>query len=304
MNASAGQKPHSAEYFGAQRNHWWNLDFLELMAQRWRLAEAKRVLDVGCGVGHWTRLVATFLPDDAQVTGIDREAAWVDKATHITSQGPGHRRIVFQQAAVENLPFADGSFDVVTCQTVLIHVHDVRAAMREMVRVLKPGGLLCVVEPNNMARALATEDVVEGQDMSRILGRVELQLTCERGKYLLGEGHNSIGEYLPRFFHEMGLQDMHLHMSDKAFKLVPPYSSPSEMAELKQSEEWVERSFWIWSLDETRAYFLAGGGDAARFETLWSQVMADEAAFVENARRREAYKAGGCMTYLVSGRKP
>jgi 2-polyprenyl-3-methyl-5-hydroxy-6-metoxy-1,4-benzoquinol methylase len=52
------EKPHSADYFGATRDFWWNHDFLELMSARWRLAAVRSVLDVGCGVGHWGRCLA------------------------------------------------------------------------------------------------------------------------------------------------------------------------------------------------------------------------------------------------------
>src|SRR4051812_44702072 len=40
---------------GDWRDTWWNADFLDLMARRWGLSSALRVLDVGCGVGHWGR---------------------------------------------------------------------------------------------------------------------------------------------------------------------------------------------------------------------------------------------------------
>jgi ubiquinone/menaquinone biosynthesis C-methylase UbiE len=53
-------KPHSAEYFGDTRDFWWNSDFLELMGKRLQFGNMKKILDVGCGVGHWGRLLALF----------------------------------------------------------------------------------------------------------------------------------------------------------------------------------------------------------------------------------------------------
>ena len=79
-NQFKGHAAHSAEYFGDTRDHWWNLDFLRLMAQRWKLDAVRDVLDVGCGVGHWGMLLAAVLPELARVTGVDREPAWVDEA--------------------------------------------------------------------------------------------------------------------------------------------------------------------------------------------------------------------------------
>src|SRR5207253_78300 len=81
MSPSDTAKPHSAEYFGDSRDFWWNADFLALMAARWNVTHVRTMLDVGCGIGHWGRTLAPVLPSDVRVTGIDREAAWVEKAT-------------------------------------------------------------------------------------------------------------------------------------------------------------------------------------------------------------------------------
>ena len=48
-------EPHSAAHFGEQRDFWWHRDFLDLMALRWKLADASSIADIGCGLGHWSR---------------------------------------------------------------------------------------------------------------------------------------------------------------------------------------------------------------------------------------------------------
>jgi ubiquinone/menaquinone biosynthesis C-methylase UbiE len=60
----------------------------------------------------------------------------------------------YQLGTAEAIPFPDSYFDMVTCQTVLIHVKDITIALNEMLRVLKPGGLLAVAEPNNLVSRL------------------------------------------------------------------------------------------------------------------------------------------------------
>jgi SAM-dependent methyltransferase len=82
----ASDTPHSAEYFGEQRDFWWNRDFLELMARRWGLPEAPRMLDVGCGVGHWGRLMLSLVSPRASLVGLDREPKWIEEATRIATQ--------------------------------------------------------------------------------------------------------------------------------------------------------------------------------------------------------------------------
>ncbi len=74
-NEFKGQTAHSAEYFGDARDHWWNRDFLQLVARRWRFDEVRDVLDVGCGVGHWGMLLAAVLPESTRVTGGRRSRA-------------------------------------------------------------------------------------------------------------------------------------------------------------------------------------------------------------------------------------
>lgn len=63
---------HSAEYFGDTRNFWWNSDFLELIGKRLSLDRVRDALDVGCGVGHWTHLIAQVLPKSARLLGGSR----------------------------------------------------------------------------------------------------------------------------------------------------------------------------------------------------------------------------------------
>jgi ubiquinone/menaquinone biosynthesis C-methylase UbiE len=138
---------HSAEYFGDTRDHWWNLDFLELIGKRLSLDRANDVLDVGSGVGHWGQLLANVIPRSARVQGVDRDPLWVEKAAARAAACGLAARFTYQVAVAEKLPFADASFDLVTCQTVLIHLPDPRAAVDEMLRVARPGGLILAAEP-------------------------------------------------------------------------------------------------------------------------------------------------------------
>src|SRR3954471_10555045 len=96
-NPFKGQAAHSAEYFGDTRDHWWNLDFLRLMAKRWKLDAVRDVLDVGCGVGHWGMLLASVVPESVHFTGIDREASWVRQASERAMARGLHKRFSYVQ---------------------------------------------------------------------------------------------------------------------------------------------------------------------------------------------------------------
>ncbi|MEQ1919056.1 MAG: methyltransferase domain-containing protein [Elusimicrobiota bacterium] len=297
------EKPHSAEYFGDQRDFWWNTDFMALMAERWQLSQARHILDAGCGIGHWGRVLAPFLSPEAVLTGVDREPEWVEKATAI-AKAKGLSRFSYRQGDANALPFDDAQFDLVTCQTLLIHVPDPRATLRELARVLKPGGLLVLSEPNNLAGSLVRDSEDFDGNIDSLIAVVRLMALCERGKAALGLGNNSIGDLLPSLLHEAGLKDLQAYLSDKTTLTLPHISSPGQAATLAQTKDWVARDFWIWERNETESYFRAGGGKPEEFSMLWDNAMERQTRSFQAAKEQRLSAVGAGLQYLMSGRKP
>ena len=296
------EKPHSAEYFGDQRDFWWNPDFMALMAERWQLSQARHILDAGCGIGHWGRVLAPFLSPDAALTGVDREPEWVEKATAL-AKAKGLSRFSYRQDDANSLPFGDAQFDLVTCQTLLIHVPDPRATLKEFMRVLKPGGLLALSEPNNLAGSLVRDSENFNGDIDVLMDAARLQALCERGKAALGLGNNSVGDLLPGLLHEAGLEDIQVYLSDKATLTLPNQSTPGQAAGLAQTEDWLERDFWIWEKAETESYFRAGGGAPAEFQKLWANAMDYGRRSFQAAKEQRLSAVQAGFQYLMSGRK-
>lgn len=297
-------EPHSAAFFGRMRDFWWNLDHVELLAARLGLERVRSVLDVGAGVGHWGRLLVSVLSRDATLVGIDPEILWVAEATRRAHDLGLADRLRYEHGCAEALPFADAAFDLVTCQTLLIHVSEPEIVVREMLRVTKPGGLIVASEPNNRARLLV--DTSETADLS-IDDRADLlrfYLTCERGKKALGEGDNSVGDLVPGYFARQGLVEIQTFLSDKASAVVPPYTSEEQQLLSSDYADEVARGRWGWSRVEARRFFLAGGGDEIDFDTGWERRIGENGAAAAAVERGSFHTAGGGIHYLVSGRRP
>jgi SAM-dependent methyltransferase len=79
------------------------------------------------------------------------------------------------KADITDLPFADDSFDVILCSHVLEHVVDDRKAMRELYRVLRPGGWALVLVPIDFSRSETFEDptIVAPEDRVRLFGQAD-----------------------------------------------------------------------------------------------------------------------------------
>jgi 2-polyprenyl-3-methyl-5-hydroxy-6-metoxy-1,4-benzoquinol methylase len=107
-----------------------------------------RVLDVGCSWGPIT--IATAESDRvARVIGLDLEHEALALGDAVLASRPGlSNKLDFVCAPAEQLPFAAGQFDLVICHTVIEHVADVEVALLEMLRVLRPGGVLHLEAPN------------------------------------------------------------------------------------------------------------------------------------------------------------
>ena len=99
-----------------------------------------RVLDFGCGPGSISVGLARAVAP-GELHGVDMEASQIELAKS-AARDHGQDNAIFQVGDVTDLPFEDGFFDVAHCHNVLMHVPDTRAALAEVLRVLKPGGVV------------------------------------------------------------------------------------------------------------------------------------------------------------------
>lgn len=117
----------------------WRADIMERMDVK---AGAK-ALDVCCGTGDWTISMAQSVGSQGDVTGLDFSNAMLSSAAPKTGAYPN---ITLIQGNAMQLPFEENTFDYVTIGFGLRNVPDYETALKEMFRVVKPGGIVACLE--------------------------------------------------------------------------------------------------------------------------------------------------------------
>ena len=110
-----------------------------------KLQPGERVLDLGSGAGTDTLVAAQMVGPEGRVTGIDMTPEMLVKA-RASADEMKQENVEFVEGEVEQLPFADASFDVVISNGVIDLVPDKDAVFSELFRVLEPGGRIQVAD--------------------------------------------------------------------------------------------------------------------------------------------------------------
>jgi SAM-dependent methyltransferase len=124
---------------GADERHWWyrgRRRVIRAELERLALAEPATILDAGCGSGRTMQLLSAY--GVASGVELSESAAEVARARGIGDVVIGR---------LEDLPWPDAHFDLITCLDVIEHTPDDRATLAELLRVCRPGGYLLVTVP-------------------------------------------------------------------------------------------------------------------------------------------------------------
>jgi len=130
-------------YFGLQAEldftkHIGALDTTNELLELLHIDGSEYVLEVGCGVGRTPAYVAKKF--GCRVVGVDIREKMIARCRERAQREGLEHLLEFQVADAQDLPFEDAVFDVVMCESVVAMVPDQQKAMREYVRVVKPGG--------------------------------------------------------------------------------------------------------------------------------------------------------------------
>lgn len=143
-----------------------------LRSRKFDVTRFRSFLDVGSGAGQILKHLLELAPKDSNLVAFDLSQQMLRRA-RLRLKNP---RVRFVAGDLTALPFADETFDCITCGWVIEHLADPTPGLREMGRVLRPGG---------SALILATEDTVSGFLCSRTwncrtYNRRELQEACNQ----------------------------------------------------------------------------------------------------------------------------
>jgi ubiquinone/menaquinone biosynthesis C-methylase UbiE len=176
------------------------------------LTPGQRLLDVGCGLGDAALALAADLGGTGEVVGIDASVEMIAAARARARSAVCRVRFVVADAL--NLDEPDSSFDVVRSERTLQWLTDPGAAVAEMVRVLRPGGLVSLVDTDWSTFAIAVGD----DDLARI---VHDAMQTERGR------PSNIGRHLDELAREAGLKVLGHTTATQQWNAWDPDESPA-----------------------------------------------------------------------------
>ena len=133
-------------------------DVVEQRCQLLRLLSPRpgqRVLDIGSGPGLLAAELADTVGADGQVVGLDLAEPMLEMARRRCADRP---QVSFEQGNAAKLPFEDEHFDAVVSTQVYEYVPDIPGALAEVTRVLRPGGLVAILDTDYDSWVLHTED--------------------------------------------------------------------------------------------------------------------------------------------------
>lgn len=131
-----------------------------------------KILDVGTGNGNFVRIITSLMDDFSEIIGIDL----LDSSIEVCKNNFKDERINFFMMDALNMEFEDNLFDIVCLSNSLHHLEDVNGILKEMERVLKPGGALVFCE-------MMSNDLNKRQHSHLMIHHFAAEIDRERRSY-------------------------------------------------------------------------------------------------------------------------
>jgi SAM-dependent methyltransferase len=163
------------------------------------IREGSRVIEIGCGPRGCLGLLSRRVGPTGQVVGVERSAEQVERARHFVSD-TGATNVDVLDADARAIPLPDATFDLATARLVLVNVPRPEQIVAEMIRLVRPGGVIALHEPDSTAQRCDPPLAAQ----TRLLE--VLDAYAERNGI-----DRSIGLRVPRMLREAGLLDVRVN---------------------------------------------------------------------------------------------
>ncbi|MCU7934167.1 MAG: methyltransferase domain-containing protein [Candidatus Thiodiazotropha sp. (ex Dulcina madagascariensis)] len=134
-------------------------------AARLALPPSARVLEVGCGTGAMMRFLAKRSDFSGKAIGVDQSPPFIKAATGFAQRERVDDRVAFRIGDAHNLDFPAAAFDAVIANTLISHVTEPETVLREMARVVRPGGTVAIFDGDYASLTYAFPDHDFGHQM-------------------------------------------------------------------------------------------------------------------------------------------
>src|SRR3990172_5643704 len=141
----------------------------EKYAAQLTLRTAAQVLEVGCGTGSIVRLLAQRGDFSGKAFGVDQSSVFIDAARRFAQQEGVADRTEFRIGDAHKLDFSDGEFDVAIAHTLVSHVTEPTTVLREIARVVRPGGTVAIFDGDYASLTYAYVEHALGRQMDAAL---------------------------------------------------------------------------------------------------------------------------------------
>jgi ubiquinone/menaquinone biosynthesis C-methylase UbiE len=288
-----------------QRRQMWQEDDIERHAGWMDLRPGMVTVDIGCGLGFLGYTYWKYFGKGGRYIGIDLSSELLKDGSEAAKSWAVEGEVKFIAADAYKLPFNDNFADWVICQTLMIHLEQPRAALSEMKRITKPGGLITCIEPDNLSPGLvrACSSLPE-YDLETQLLLYKVNLIAAKGRIKLGLGDLGVAPLIPHMLGELKIEDIDIRVRDRVPFVEPPYKSSEQQRTIENMKKYLldDESFKN-QAEESKRQFLAGGGDPKEFDRFLELGDKQRKIQMKQIENKEFFICRAYPIYIIKGRK-
>ena len=215
--------------------------FIEMMDQyldAMRIDSARSVLDLGCGTGVATRAIARRKGFAGRITGIDVSPYLIAAAQRFSAEDGVADSVEFHAGDSHSLELADAAFDAAIAHTLISHVEDPGAVLREMARVTKPAGMIGIFDGDYASITYAVDDPEKGRihDEAIIKSLVTNPRVMRQMPQLLREAGLELVASFAHVVADIGKADFYAGAIQSFLRILPKSGAMSA----PEAQSWVE----------------------------------------------------------------